>query len=81
MNCPPGAGRKTRSDAVPPELPALTEKLVTVPSKGTCSSGLEIEEKGRKVHVLKHVLMFVVGVPVTLPSVTVWLAVWLARGR
>jgi hypothetical protein len=36
---------------MPPELPALTEKLVTVPSKGACSSGLEIEENGRKVHV------------------------------
>jgi hypothetical protein len=39
VNWPPPAGRSTRSSTVPPVLPALTEKLVTVPSNGTCNSG------------------------------------------
>lgn len=46
MNCPPAAGRRTRSSTTFPALPELTEKLVIVPSNGTCSVGVVASVNG-----------------------------------
>ena len=71
VNSPPPAGRSTRSSTRPPALPELIEKLVTVPSNGTCSAGASTPLNGAYVQLMLAKQMFVVGLPVVLPSVTV----------
>jgi hypothetical protein len=52
-------------------LPELTEKLVTVPSKGTGRLGFAAELNGTYVQLIDATQMFWFGVPVVLPSVVV----------
>ena len=63
------AGWSTRSSTVFPELPALTLKLVIVPSAGTPSAGSAAPEKRHIGAVDPRAALFMLGVPLVEPSV------------
>src|SRR5262249_55044479 len=71
VNCPPPAGRSTRSSTWFVELAELTEKLVTVPSNGTSRPGASTPLDGGYWQLVPATQMLAVGLPVVLPSVTV----------
>ena len=53
VKAPPEPGVSTRNSTIPPVLPVLTEKLVTVPVAGTCSSGTRLLN-GTNVQLPEH---------------------------
>ena len=69
-NVPPSPPRSTCSATVPPALPDLTEKPVTVPLNGATSAGAIPATEGMYVQVIPAAQMFPSAVPSVFPSVT-----------